>query len=142
MIARRTLMLAGTAALAACASGEPYPSVAQRLPPPPRGVGRLWVYRAGEPLAVAVRPDVLIDGQVAGRAVPGGFFYRDVGPGIHVVTTSSDPDRPLSVPISPGEEKYVRIGVTFGWERGHLIPALADPQQARTDIRSLNYAGV
>jgi hypothetical protein len=141
MIARRSLILAGTAALAACASGESWTSVSQRVPPPSRGAGRLWVYRAGEPLALAMRPDVLIDGQVAGRAVAGGFFYRDVGPGIHVVTTSSDPDRPLSLPISPGEEKYVRIGVSFGLERGHIVPALADPLQARAEIRSLSYVG-
>jgi hypothetical protein len=142
MIARRSLILAGTAALAGCAQGENWTTVSQRLPPPPQGAGRLWVYRSGEPLALAMRPDVLIDGQPAGRAIPGGFFYRDVGPGIHVVSTSSDSDRPLSVPISPGEEKYVRVGVTFGWERGHIIPALADPQQARNEIRSLNYVGV
>jgi hypothetical protein len=101
----------------------------------------LFIYRKTA-LGAAVQPEVRIDDEVVGKAVPKGFFYVDRAPGHYKVETSTEVDRALSLTLEAGETRYVRLNIGIGFFVGHVYPELVDDAVGMKEIQACSYTGV
>jgi hypothetical protein len=139
---KKILLLAVVGALMfGCAtSGPKYSEMADTTPQLSGEKGRVYIYRTSV-LGAAIQPDVYLDGQVVGKAVPRSFFYVDCAPGDHRVATSTEVERELTFDIVPGQTRYVRLDISMGFFVGHVYPDLVEPEKAVLEIDECHYAG-
>lgn len=102
--------------------------------------GRIYIYRTVV-MGAAVQPDVKLNGEVVGSAVPRGFFYVDRKPGAYEILTSTEVDRKLSLLLESGQTRFVRLNISMGFFVGHVYPELIDPDIAKTEIQDCHYTG-
>ncbi|MBJ9712089.1 DUF2846 domain-containing protein [Burkholderia gladioli] len=139
-------VLTTTIAMAGCASSEPqkpiYRDMWASVPSPAAGQGRIVFFRNSAKLGDASGDQVKVNDKPAGVMPNGGFFYLDEPAGQYTITTSSAPDKPLTVDVAPGETKYVRMQVPFALIAGPLTPSLErEPGKAREELSMLRYVG-
>lgn len=133
------LCLASCAALmTGCASGPQYSALHNTEAPPASGNGRIYIYRTAV-LGAAVQPDVKINGDVIGKAVPGGYFFVDRPAGNYQISTSTEVKRTLSLTLDPDQKRYVRLNISLGFFVGHVWPELIDNQVAEKEIEDCHY---
>lgn len=125
-------------AVAGCASGPRYAAAQHGIPPLAADMGRLYVYRSSM-MGIAVQPDVTLDGQTVGSAVPEGFFYVDRPAGTYTIATSTEPNRAVTVTLAPGQTRYVRLDVDFGWWLYPVYPTLVGSAAGEHAVRGLRY---
>ena len=126
--------------LAGCASGPSYQEHASMIQTLAADSGRIYLYRKTA-FGALMQPDVRIDDEVVGEAVPGGFFYVDLPPGTHVVSASTEAERKLSLTLDANEEKYVRLEIRMGLFVGHVKPVLVDSEVGREEIQKMKFTG-
>jgi hypothetical protein len=97
--------------------------------------GRIYIYRTVV-MGAAVQPDVKLNGEVVGSAVPRGFFYVDRKPGAYEILTSTEVDRKLSLLLESGQTRFVRLNISMGFFVGHVYPELIDPDIANSYLHS------
>lgn len=118
-----------------CASGPGFKTVSAAFPPVPAGSARIFFYRnANLGAGAAVRPDVNLNGEKVGSAIPGGFFYVDRPPGDYQVTTTTELKKSLTFHLDAGQVRYVRLGLTPGLMVAHISPELVETQKAQPEI--------
>jgi hypothetical protein len=127
------------ATLAACASGPGYKEASSAFTPVQVGQGRVFVYRTAM-MGAAVQPDVHLNGDVIGSAVPGGFFYVDRSPGDYQMTTTTELKKSLSFHLDAGQTRYVRLNIAMGLLVGHVYPELIDEAQGAREIQTTKFA--
>jgi hypothetical protein len=98
-------------------------------------MARIYFYRTML-LGVAVQPEVKVNGEVVGRAVPNGFFYVDRKPGNYEITTTTEVERKLSLTLDKGQTRYVKLSLSIGFVVGHVYPELIDNDVARKEMES------
>jgi hypothetical protein len=100
----RAVALSVLTFLSACAGGgaPAGPTFAQVAPQVPPDRARIFFYRADDPYGNQARPDITLNGKVAGVSEPDGVFYRDVLPGEYRVAVSHDP-------LYPNEDKTISL---------------------------------
>ena len=77
MVSRLAFALIVALLAAGCATSGPKFSELSSTPAAmPTDTGRIYMYRAAV-LGAAVQPEVKLNGEVVGKAVPKGFFYVD-----------------------------------------------------------------
>lgn len=78
--------------------------------------GRIFIYRTAL-LGAAVQPEVKVNAQVVGRAVPNGFFYVDRAAGPYSINTTTEVDRSLSLTLDKGQRDTCgsRSAWAFSW---------------------------
>jgi outer membrane murein-binding lipoprotein Lpp len=135
------LIIVASFYLAGCASGPKYTEISSSISTVSQGQGRLFIYRKTA-LGAAVQPEVRIDDEVVGKAVPKGFFYVDRAPGHYKVETSTEVDRALSLTLEAGETRYVRLNIGIGFFVGHVYPELVDDAVGMKEIQDCSYTGV
>ena len=106
----------------------------------PAESGRIYLYRTAI-LGAAIQPDVKLDGEVIGSAVPKGFFYVDTQSGNHEIMTSTEVERKLSFKLEPGETRYVRLNISMGFFVGHVYPELVETYVGEKEIQDCRYIG-
>jgi hypothetical protein len=127
--------------LASCAtSGPKYSEMADSTPPITGSNGRVYIYRTSA-LGAAIQPDVRLDGNVVGKAVPKGFFYADLAAGNHRIATSTEVERELTFYIDEEQTRFVRLDVSMGFFVGHVYPNLVEPDKAKSEIKDCHYIG-
>jgi Protein of unknown function (DUF2846) len=127
--------------LAACAvSGQSLPELQSSLKPVPPGFGRIFIYRTTA-AGMAVQPSIKVNEDPVGSAVPHGFFYVDRPAGDYRISSTTEVTRTLSVALAPGQTRYVRMGISFGFFVGHVYPELVDDSEALNDLASCHYVG-
>jgi len=128
------LALLGLVLLAGCAtSGQTYSQLQTNLSPPAEGQGRIFIYRTIV-LGAAVQPSVKVNDTVVGSAVPRGFFYIDRPAGDYTISTATEVTRTLSLTLTPGQVRYVRLNIGMGFFVGHVWPELVDDSEGQKDI--------
>lgn len=128
-------------ALGACATGgQKYADVSKSAKVLAPAEARVYVYRTAV-LGMAVQPEVRLDGVVVGRAQPNGFFFVDCRPGAHVITTTTEVERKLTLTLEPGQTRYVRLSISVGFFVGHVYPELVDNAVGEKEISGLSYTG-
>ena len=115
---------------------EMEPSISAKNPE----TGRIYLYRTAI-LGAAIQPQVKINGEVIGKAVPNGFFYVDEQPGNYEILTSTEVDRKLSLTLEKGQTRYVRLNIAMGFFVGHVYPELIEPETAQNEIKDCRYTG-
>jgi hypothetical protein len=128
------------ALLCGCATGPKYPEVAPKFSSLAVDQGRVFVYRSTA-IGAAVQPEVRLNGEVIGRAVPMGFFYVDRSPGNYEMITSTEVDRKLTFTLERGQTRFVRLDISIGFFVGHVYPELVDTNVGETEIQDCSYIG-
>jgi len=134
----RNLLLVGGLALlsAGCASGPRYTNYRAAVAPPPDGYGRIWIYRPAVHGA-ETQPEVKVDGQVVGRAVPRGVFHVDTPAGVHQVSASTEWKHTAIVNVPPNADTYVRLKTLPGLLLHHLVPQQVPEERASDELTKM-----
>ncbi len=134
----KVLTLFSVLLLVSCASGPKYTEMAKTIPDLDPDKGRIYVYRDSV-LGAAIQPDVKLNGEVIGSAVPQGFYFVDRLPGDYKMMTSTEVDRTLSFVLEEGQTRYVRLNISIGFFVGHVYPELVDDAVAKKEIAECSY---
>jgi hypothetical protein len=134
------LLVLAAAILTSCASGlkftELQPDMAAHSPE----LGRIFFYRATA-FGALLRPDVLLNGERVGEAIPQGFFYVDRPAGDYVAATSTEVERKVSFTLEKGQARFIRFKVSMGFFAGHVYGELVDEAEAKEEIKDCKYIG-
>jgi hypothetical protein len=130
-----------TALLGACASGPTLTEIQSQIPRLDPGQGRIYFYRADSFVGAGVQPSVLVNGQVVGQSVPGGFFFVDVRPGPVEVSCSTEVEKKLSLVLDAGQTRYVRTVIGIGFFVGRVYPELVDNTEGAKMVAEAKYIG-
>lgn len=134
------LVIMASLYLLGCATGPEFSEVAPSLDTVTPETGRIYVYRTAI-FGAAVQPEVRLNGEVVGKAVPDGFFYVDREPGNYKIETSTEVDRHLSFTLEKGQTRYVRLNISMGFFIGHVYPELVENEIGQKEIQQCNYTG-
>jgi hypothetical protein len=118
--------------LTGCASGSKFADTS--IAPLAVGKGRIYFYRTTA-LGAAVQPDVKLNGEKIGDAVPKGFFWADLAPGSYQIQTSTEVKRHLSLTLEPDQTRYVRLNMAMGFFVGHVWPELVENAVGEKEIQ-------
>ena len=102
--------------------------------------GRIYIYRTVV-LGAAVQPDIKINGEVIGSAIPKGFVYVDRKPGNYEIMTSTEVNRKLSLTLDKGQTRFVRLNISMGFFVGHVYPELVENEEGQKEIEDCRYTG-
>jgi len=127
-------------ALSACASGPTFSELADSMTPLSPEKGRIYLYRSGS-YGMIVQPNVRLNGNVIGEAVPRGFFFVDVMPGNYEISTQTEVERKLTLTLDKGQIRFVRLNMSIGFLVGHVYPELMEQADAMEEITSCHYIG-
>ncbi|MDH5612990.1 MAG: DUF2846 domain-containing protein [Gammaproteobacteria bacterium] len=121
------LVSAIIATLVGCASvpmGDPAQDTALKNFEAPQNKAGLYIYR-NESIGGAVKMDVEIDGEVIGETVAKTYFYKEVTPGKHTVTSKAENTDSLEIDVNVGTLTYiwqeVKMGILYARTRLHLV---------------------
>jgi len=128
-------------ALAGCASGVKYQSMADSIPALKGGQGRVYFMRSASMFGSAVQPEIRLNGEVVGTSRPGGFFFVDRPAGNYSAAASTETEKTLSFVLEAGETKYLRTSPSFGLLVGRIVIDLETPENALKELPSLSYTG-
>ncbi|MEH6472987.1 MAG: DUF2846 domain-containing protein [Halopseudomonas sp.] len=112
------LTVVASAYLTGCAS-VPMESVEEDLArkefnAPPEGKAGLYLYRDSM-LGAALKKTVYIDGEMIGETAPKTYFYQDIAPGEHQLSTESEfSDNLMKLMTESGKNYYVRQYIRMG----------------------------
>lgn len=144
----RPAILLIAVAIAACAQPASFREVAGKLPSPPSGKARIYVYRWLEPYETMDWARVHLNGRETAVVAPGSVLFRDVPPGRYDITADHGgafPNQSRAVAVAAGESVYVRIEVLAPWETSKkgqsdiLTVSLVDPRTAHKEMANLQY---
>ncbi len=87
-------------------------------------VAGVYIYR-NESIGAAVRMDVELDGKPVGQTAAKTYFYKEVTPGKHTVTSKSENTDTLEFEAAAGKLYYVwqevKMGVLYARTKLHLV---------------------
>jgi hypothetical protein len=122
-----SLALIAVLALAGCASvpmGDPKRDAELKsfsVAPDKAGI---YIYR-NESMGGAVKMDVSLDGQIIGQTAAKTYFYKDVVPGKHTISSTAENTDTLEVEVKPGTLAFiwqeVKMGVLYARTKLHLV---------------------
>lgn len=133
-------VLVAISLLGACASGPTFTEHKSQIPSLAPDMGRVYFYRTSA-FGAALRPNVVLNGEIVGEAVAQGFFYVDRTPGEYIVMTSTEVDRKATFTLEKGMSRYIRFGISMGFFAGHVYPELVDDQVGMTEISECKFTG-
>ena len=122
--------------LGGCATGMLYDEAAQTIPTLASDKGRIYIYRTTT-FGTAVQPAVNVNGREEGKAKPGGFFFVDLEPGTHSVSTGQGAQ--ITLILTANEELYIRLEMKMGLFVGTVQPVLVDNSTGESEIRKTRY---
>lgn len=134
------LLILFAVALTACASGPKFTEVNPALVSESPSMGRIFFYRPSS-FGAALQPDVMLNNEKIGKAVSWGFFYADRPAGSYECVTSTEVERKVSFILEPGQTRYVRFSVSFGFFVGHVYGELVEDSVGLKEIKDCKYIG-
>ena len=114
-----------------CASvpmAPPEDDVARKaFAPPAQNVAGLYIYRNSN-LGGALKKSIYIDGELIGETGPMTYFFREITPGEHRLSTESEfSNNDLSINAVGGQNlfvrQYIKLGLFVGGANLELVPA-------------------
>ena len=123
-----------------CASGVKFAEMQSSLPELKPDSGRIYFYRTAV-IGAAIQPNVFLNDEKVGKAVPQGFFYLDKEPGEYKARASTEVKRTVSFTLDPGQTRYIRLDVSIGLFVGHVSPVLVEEEKAKRDLLKCKYTG-
>jgi len=148
-VALAVLTLVSACSAGGAQTGPTFDQVAAQVPRVPSDRARIFFYRDYEPYDSLGRPDITLNGKVAGVSEPGGVFYRDVAPGEYRVAISHDtlyPNEDKTISLAAGSTAFVKIESLKSYNSGDsthdpdtFVVAVEPPSAGPTDIASKRY---
>jgi len=134
------LLVLSAAVLSACASGPKFTEVNPDLVSENSSMGRIFFYRPSS-FGAALQPDIILNDEQIGEAISWGFFYVDRPAGSYECVTSTEVERKVSFILEPGQTRYIRFSVSFGFFVGHVYGELVDDTVGLKEIKDCKYIG-
>jgi len=103
-------------------------------------MGRIYFYRSSA-LGAAIKPDILLNGQLVGEMVAHGFFYVDRQPGRYLASAKTEAETTLQIPLEANQTRYVRGYISLGIVVGRPNMELVDANAALQELQDLAYTG-
>ena len=122
--------------LAGCASvkmGDAGKDAAAKTFVAPKDGAGIYIYR-NETMGAAVKMDVALDGSPIGQTAAKTYFYREVRPGKHVVTSVAENSESLEIDAEPGVLYYVWQEVKMGILRARNKLQLVDENVGKQGV--------
>jgi hypothetical protein len=105
------------------------------------GMGRIYFYRNGMPIGLAVQPDIKLNGEKVGNAVPNGFFFVDRPAGKYEITATTETEEKVTVTLRAGETQYVQFYITPGILLPHANLNPVTREKAEQEMAELHQVG-
>lgn len=81
---------------------------------PPQGTTGLYIFR-NSTLGGALKKSIYIDGELIGESAPMTYFYKEISPGEHILSTESEfSNNDLIVTTEGGQNYFVRHYIKMG----------------------------
>ena len=96
----------------------------------------MYFYRTGV-IGGAYQPDVTLNDQVVGTAIPRGVYFKDVAPGQYAVTTKMTSEK-VTFSLVAGQQQYIRLSYSFGF---NIYPELVESSIGESEIQELSFTG-
>ena len=111
-------LLVASTYLTGCASvpmGTPEDDAARKkFTPPSSGMSGLYIYRNSN-FGSALKKSIYVDGNFIGESAPMTYFYKEVKPGKHKLSTESEfSENHLSIFTKPNRNYFFRQYIKFG----------------------------
>ena len=132
------LLILFAVVLSACATGPKFTEVNPDLASESPSMGRIFFYRPSS-FGAALQPNVMLNDEKVGKAISWVFFYVDRPAGSYECVTSTEVERKLSFILEPGQTRYVRFSVNFGFFVGHVYGELVDDSVGLEEIKDCKY---
>lgn len=116
MLQRIIVVLLVAIGLAGCASvpmGDTSRDVELKSFSSKPGLAGLYIYR-NESFGAAIRMDVEVDGKPVGQTAAKTYFYKEVAPGKHTITSKSENTDSIEVDTVAGKLYYIWQEVKMG----------------------------
>lgn len=114
-----TLMVFMVTVLSGCASvpmAPPAEDAKAKQFQPTKGKGAIYLYR-NENFGGAIAVPVTFNGDVVGKTAPKTFFYWEVTPGKHEITSLAENTESLSLEVKAGKSYFVWQEIKMGmWQ--------------------------
>jgi uncharacterized protein YceK len=122
-----TIAIAISLVLVGCASvpmGDSKQDVALKTFQVPADRAGIYVYR-NESIGAAVKMDVIIDGTNIGETAAKTYFYREVAPGKHTVSSKAENTDTVELDLKPGTLAFiwqeVKMGILFARTKLNIV---------------------
>lgn len=94
--------------------------------PPPADTAGLYIYRNTN-IGGVLKKTITIDGEIIGESAPMTYFYKDISPGSHTLSTESEfSDNVLTISTEGGKNyfvhQHIKLGVFVGGAKFELVP--------------------
>lgn len=87
-------------------------------------VAGIYIYR-NESFGAAVKMDILVDGKALGETAAKTYFYSELTPGKHTITSKSENDDTIEIDTVAGKLYYVwqevKMGLMYARTKLHLV---------------------
>ena len=136
MTARLATIVLLLLSLAGCASvpmGDAKKDAELKTFTPKPGVAGLYIYRH-ESFGAAVRMDVEVDGKPIGQTAANTYFYREVPPGRHVITSKAENTDTLEIDTVAGKLYYIWQEVKMGFMFARTKLSLVGEDEGRKGV--------
>ena len=141
--ARRVLVSAALAILAACASvpmaATERDFAAKEFAKPSRGKAALYVYR-NESIAGTVKMSLQLDGALLGETGPRTFHWVTLAPGKHTLVGKAENDSVIKFTAASGQNVFVWQEVKMGILSAENRLELVDEQTGRAGVAECEMA--
>ena len=125
------VVLIFTSWLSGCATVPMAPSsqdqAMKAFNPPAKGMSGLYIFRDSS-LGGALLKSIYIDGKFLGESGPNVYFYTEVKPGEHTLSTESEfSENHLKLATEAGKQyfirQYIKMGLFVGGANFEIVPA-------------------
>lgn len=107
---------------------------------PSQNSAGLYIYR-NSTFGGALKKTISIDGKVIGESAPMTYFYRDIKPGTHSLSTESEfSDNTLTLNADGGKNYFIRQYIRFGVFVGGANLELVSEEEGKEGVRECELA--
>ena len=142
MLRKFALISFVSATLVGCASvpmGDAQKDAELKSFMPKPEVAGLYIYR-NESIGAAVKMDVEIDGQPIGQTAAKTYFYKEVSPGKHTITSKSENTDTIEVDTVAGKLYYIWQEVKMGLLYARTKLTLMGEEEGKKGVRESQLA--
>jgi hypothetical protein len=137
-IASKFGMLALVLVLVGCASGVPYGTAKSNIPAVKADMGRIYVYRSINPLAVFKPRVFTLNGKHIADTYAATIFYHDVTSGTHVVNYNEGQSN-LSINVPKGGVIYLKYSIVDdSVAAGNTAVTIMDKNSAEAELTGVH----
>jgi hypothetical protein len=107
---------------------------------PSEGTAGLYIYRNSS-FGAALKKEISIDGQTVGATAPMTYFYKEVSPGQHTLSTQSEfGNNDMIIKTDQGKNYFVRQYIKMGVFIGGANLELVSEEDGKKGVSECNLA--